>query len=64
MKALLLLARRDASIGYDGAGDFHRDATAAITDAELKVKMRLRLCWRVHSHSTASSKAFAIKPSP
>jgi N-acetyl-alpha-D-muramate 1-phosphate uridylyltransferase len=27
MKALLLLARRDASIGYDGSGDFHRDAT-------------------------------------
>jgi MurNAc alpha-1-phosphate uridylyltransferase len=26
MKALLLLARRDASIGYDGPGDFHRDA--------------------------------------
>jgi N-acetyl-alpha-D-muramate 1-phosphate uridylyltransferase len=26
MNALLLLARRDASIGYDGAGDFHRDA--------------------------------------
>ena len=25
MKALLLLARRGASIGYDGPGDFHRD---------------------------------------
>ncbi len=26
MNALLLLARRDASIGYNGVGDFHRDA--------------------------------------
>jgi MurNAc alpha-1-phosphate uridylyltransferase len=27
MAALLLLARRDSSIGYDGLGDFHMDST-------------------------------------
>ena len=30
MAALLLLARRGASIGYDGQGDFHRDATGRL----------------------------------
>ena len=38
MKALLLLARRDASIGYDGSGDFHRDAAG-----HLKRKSRVRM---------------------
>jgi len=36
MKALLLLARRDASIGYDGHGDFHRDAAG-----HLKRRIRI-----------------------
>jgi MurNAc alpha-1-phosphate uridylyltransferase len=30
MAALLLLARRDSSIGYEGLGDFHRDATGRL----------------------------------
>jgi N-acetyl-alpha-D-muramate 1-phosphate uridylyltransferase len=30
MAALLLLARRDASIGYDGLGDFHRDGAGRL----------------------------------
>ncbi len=30
MAALLLLARRDSSVGYDGLGDFHRDATGRL----------------------------------
>lgn len=31
MSALLLLARRDASIGYEGRGDFHIDASGLLT---------------------------------
>lgn len=30
MAALLLLARHDSSIGYDGQGDFHKDATGRL----------------------------------
>jgi MurNAc alpha-1-phosphate uridylyltransferase len=30
MAALLLLARRDTCIGYDGLGDFHRDGTGRL----------------------------------
>jgi len=31
MSALLLLGRRDSSIGYDGRGDFHLDASGRLT---------------------------------
>ncbi len=30
MEALLLLARRDSSIGYDGRGDFHKDRSGRL----------------------------------
>ncbi len=31
MAALLLLAQRDSSIGYEGRGDFHLDGTGRLT---------------------------------